>query len=262
MKRALALLLVASAAVAATPPKPLPPADLANPPADAHRDAGLIWRELAPPTGTAQPSENDIVKVTYTIWSSPDGRLIDATRAGAAPVVPLGRLMSGFRQALYSMRIGEERRLWIPESMGAAGKVPPGGMMVIDTKLVEIIQPPVKPVDVAAPPADAITTKSGLVYKVLQPGTGTKHPKKTSTVRVHYSGWLVTGFMFDSSVTRGEPVEFNLQDVIAGWREGLPLMTEGEVARFWIPSQLAYAKDAAKPQGTLVFDIELLKIVK
>jgi peptidylprolyl isomerase len=264
MKHALALLLFASTLTAATPPKPkpVPPPDLVNPPADAHHDAGLIWRELAPPTSNAQPSEEDIVKVTYTIWSSPDGRLIDATPPGAAPVVPLGRLMVGFRQALYSMRVGEERRIWIPESMGAVGKVPAGGMMVIDTKLVEIIRPPERPADVAAPPADAITTKSGLAYKVLRPGTGTKHPKKTSTVRVHYSGWLVSGYMFDSSVTRGEPVAFSLEEVVAGWREALPLMTEGERARFWIPPQLAYGDEPGKPHGMLVFDIELLKIVK
>lgn len=250
------------AAATAVPPKPVPPADLANPPADAQREAGLIWRELKAPTGTDRPSEDDLVRVHYTIWSAPDAKLIDSIRPGLSVVVPIGRLMLGFRQALLGMRVGEERRIWITENMGAIGKVPPGGMMVIDAQLIEVIHPPVTPSDLTSPPADAITTKSGLIYKVLRRGTGTKHPGKMSTVRVHYSGWQVSGHMIDSSVLRGEPIEFSLQDVIAGWREGVQLMTEGELARFWIPANLAYAKDPAKPQGMLIFDIELLKIVK
>ena len=91
-----------------------------------------------------------------------------------------------------------------------------------------------------APPADAKKTASGLAYKVLQPGTGTRHPTATSQVTVHYSGWTTDGKMFDSSVTRGEPATFPLNGVIKGWTEGLQLMVEGEKARFWIPEDLAY----------------------
>jgi peptidylprolyl isomerase len=115
------------------------------------------------------------------------------------------------------------------------------------------------PSDVKAPPKDAKKTSSGLAYKVLTPGKGTKHPTATSEVTVQYTGWTTDGQMFDSSVARGEPATFPLDKVIKGWTEGVQLMVEGEKARFWIPENLAYGGRRA-PYGMLVFDIELLKI--
>ena len=116
------------------------------------------------------------------------------------------------------------------------------------------------PADVAAPPADATTTSSGLATKVLTPGTGTQHPRANSRVNVHYSGWTTDGQMFDSSVARNEPISFGLNRVIAGWTEGVQLMVEGEKRRLWIPEQLAYGGQAGAPKGMLVFDVELIKI--
>jgi peptidylprolyl isomerase len=77
---------------------------------------------------------------------------------------------------------------------------------------------------------------------------------------VHYSGWTTDGKMFDSSVLRGNPASFGLDGVISGWTEGLQLMVEGEKTRFWIPAKLAYGHEKGKPQGMLVFDIELIDI--
>ena len=115
------------------------------------------------------------------------------------------------------------------------------------------------PPDVAAPAKDAKKTPSGLATKVLQPGTGKSHPKADDLVTVHYTGWTTDGKMFDSSVTRGQPATFPLENVIAGWTEGLQLMVEGEKMRFWIPEKLAYQGKQA-PYGMLVFDVELIKI--
>jgi len=112
---------------------------------------------------------------------------------------------------------------------------------------------------VAAPPADAQKTASGLAYKVLKPGTGTTHPTKESTVTVHYTGWTTDGKMFDSSVVRGQPASFGLGDVIEGWTQGVQLMVVGEKTRFWIPERLAY-KGERPPRGLLVFDVELIAI--
>ena len=119
------------------------------------------------------------------------------------------------------------------------------------------------PDDVAAAPADAETTASGLAHKVIQAGTGTEHPGPTTNVTVHYTGWLTNGTMFDSSVTRGEPIQFPLNGVIAGWTEGVQLMVVGEKRRFWIPANLGYGDRGAAggliPAGAmLVFDVELL----
>lgn len=116
------------------------------------------------------------------------------------------------------------------------------------------------PDNVAAPPADATVTASGLAYVVLKDGSGAS-PNASDTVRVHYTGWTTDGAKFDSSVDRGEPAEFPLSGVIAGWTEGVALMKTGEKSRFWIPEDLAYQGRMGAPKGMLVFDIELLAIV-
>lgn len=107
------------------------------------------------------------------------------------------------------------------------------------------------------------TTTSGLQYKVLEVGTGATHPTATDKVKVHYHGTLIDGTVFDSSVERNEPISFGLNQVIAGWTEGLQLMVVGEKTRFFIPSKLAYGNRAAgkiQPGSTLIFDVELLGI--
>jgi hypothetical protein len=116
------------------------------------------------------------------------------------------------------------------------------------------------PPDVAAVPSDAQRTASGLASKLLFAGDGTRSPKATDMVRVHYSGWQTDGMRFDSSVAKGKPIDFALNGVIAGWTEGLQLMVEGEERRFWIPEELAYQGRRA-PYGMLVFDVQLLAIL-
>jgi FKBP-type peptidyl-prolyl cis-trans isomerase len=118
------------------------------------------------------------------------------------------------------------------------------------------------PPDVAAAPADAQVTASGLASKVIRPGTGSIHPTLSSTVTVNYTGWTPDGNMFESTVLRHEPATFAVTGVIAGWTEGLQLMAIGEQRRFWIPGKLAYDGSGRPdaPKGMLVFDIELLDI--
>lgn len=112
---------------------------------------------------------------------------------------------------------------------------------------------------------DGVTvTKSGLQYEVLNEGSG-KKPKATDTVRCHYEGRLLDGTVFDSSYKRNEPADFGLQQVIAGWTEGVQLMAEGAKYRFYIPYMLAYGEGGAgtmiPPFSTLVFDVELIKVL-
>ncbi|MBU2872244.1 FKBP-type peptidyl-prolyl cis-trans isomerase [Colwellia sp. E2M01] len=111
--------------------------------------------------------------------------------------------------------------------------------------------------------AGVIETASGLQYQVLTEGAGGDHPNATSQVKVHYHGTLLDGTVFDSSVDRGEPISFGLNQVIKGWTEGVQLMVVGEKTRFYIPSNLAYGDRAAgkiSPGSTLIFDVELLEI--
>ncbi len=109
------------------------------------------------------------------------------------------------------------------------------------------------------------STASGLQYKVLKSGTG-KTPKASDTVKVHYHGTLVDGSVFDSSVQRGEPATFAVNQVIPGWTEVLQLMKEGDKWQVYIPSKLAYGERGPSPKigpnSTLIFDVELLSIEK
>lgn len=109
-----------------------------------------------------------------------------------------------------------------------------------------------------------VTTKSGLQYQVLREGTG-RSPRATDKVRCHYEGWLISGDVFDSSYQRGEPADFPLNGVIPGWTEGVQLMKEGAKYRFFIPYLLGYGEQGAgsniPPFSTLVFDVELLKVL-
>ena len=109
-----------------------------------------------------------------------------------------------------------------------------------------------------------ITLPSGLQYQVLKEGNG-KKPSAKDTVMCHYEGFLIDGTVFDSSVQRGEPATFPLQQVIAGWTEGLQLMQEGAKYRFFIPYRLAYGEGGAGAMiphfATLIFDVELIAVV-
>ena len=110
-----------------------------------------------------------------------------------------------------------------------------------------------------------VTTDSGLQYEVISRGDSNEHPTADSTVQVHYHGTLIDGTVFDSSVDRGEPIDFPLNGVIAGWTEGVQLMSPGDKYRFFIPADLAYgdsqASPAIPPGSTLIFDVELLDIL-
>jgi FKBP-type peptidyl-prolyl cis-trans isomerase len=107
-------------------------------------------------------------------------------------------------------------------------------------------------------PANAQKTASGISWIVLKPGTGTTHPSPNSQVLVHYTGWTMDGNEFDSSHRQGKPLQYQLNRFIPGWVEGLQLMVQGEKRKFWIPAKLAYEGMEGRPQGMLVFEVELL----
>jgi FKBP-type peptidyl-prolyl cis-trans isomerase len=255
-----AVALVPSAGFAQQPsPAPTAVGPSVTPPADAQTLAsGLATTVLAPGTGTTHPTSDDWVKFTFVGYKQ-DGTSFSSPANYQARVSSIA--LPGLAEGLKLMVAGEKRRLWMPEKLafnGAAGK--PAGPLVFDVEMAKIVALPPTPADVAAPPSGAAKTKSGLASVVVKAGTGTTHPAKSSSVTVHYSGWTTDGKLFDSSVMRGNAMSFPLDQVIAGWTEGLQLMVPGEARRFWIPEKLAYQGKEGKPKGMLVFDIELLAV--
>jgi peptidylprolyl isomerase len=268
--RAIALIAIAAIAdVRAASPVPAPD-DVAVPPADAEKTAsGLASRVLTPGTGTTHPTKTDLVTVHYSGWTT-DGKNFDSSLSGGKPVTfPLDKVIAGWTEGVQLMVAGEKRRFWIPEELAYKGKEGrPAGMLVFDVELISFkpaapketsVDPTKAPDDVQRPPADAKRTGTGLSYKILKPGNGSRHPEAAGSVTVNYSGWTTDGKLFDSTYTRHEPATFRLNRVIPGWTEGLQLMVEGEKRRFWIPDAMAYAGQGPV-NGDLVFDIELIKI--
>lgn len=253
-------------------PKAIPaPADVAAAPADGLKTkSGLVTKVLTPGTGKDHPLPDDTARVHYTGWTKA-GSMFDSSIARGEPAeFKVNQVIAGWTEGLQLMVAGEKRRLWIPAAL-AYGEGPsrggtPVGDLVFDVELISIKtapKPPPVPEDVKAAPATAKKTASGIAYRILKAGTGKVHPTATSNVSVHYSGWTPDGKMFDSSVVRGEPTNFGLNQVIPGWTEGVQLMVEGDKARFWIPGKLAYGDGPSRhgePTGPLVFDIELLSM--
>ena len=248
---------------------PKPPELVA--PADAQKvEPGVMLKTVSKGSGTTSPKGSDMVSVHLTLWS-PQGELLQTTRDQREAKLPLDKFrIGGLTQAIQTMVAGEKKVVWIPGKIAFGPNPPPGAPedgLVVEAELLsftEAVPPPPTPSDVAAAPADAKKTDSGLASLVLAKGTGKEHPKASDTVSVHYTGWTTDGKLFDSSVVRGEPSSFGLRQVIKGWTEGVQLMVVGEKRRFWIPADLAYGENppGGAPGGTLVFDIELLEIQK
>ncbi len=232
-----------------------------KPPEGTEKTASGVAYKLIKKGEGEKPGAENIVTFHFT-GKTMEGEVVQDTHTQPAPPsAPLDKLPKELGELIGEMTAGEQRTCWLPEASI------PGGFIVADIELISFkaaAPAPAAPADVAAAPADAEKTASGLASKLLKAGEGKVKPKATDTVKVHYSGWETDGKMFDSSVTRGEPAEFPLGGVIPGWTEGLQLMVVGEKRRFWIPEGLAYGpkqEGGGRPGGMLCFDVELLEIV-
>jgi peptidylprolyl isomerase len=138
-------------------------------------------------------------------------------------------------------------------------------VIVLASAACDRAQPPpagtIAPVDVAAPPADAKVTETGLAFRVLVSGPGGRHPGPDSRVVVNYTGWTTDGTIIAGAPVGSPPATYQLRDTMPGWREGVRMMRVGDKWRFWIPEALAYGSQPGKPQGMLVYDILLVQFV-
>ncbi|HUH03922.1 MAG TPA: FKBP-type peptidyl-prolyl cis-trans isomerase [Kofleriaceae bacterium] len=239
-----------------------PPEGVGTIPADAQRTAsGLAYQDLGSSgTDTRTPKRNDTVMVLYTIWRQ-NGVTEFTTDKSKQPVpIPLPDAGPGWVEAMQLMKVGQKRLLWMTPQLAFGPRAAKVGTEVLtfQVELVDIEPAPPVPADVAAPPADATTTESGLAYKVLVKGDGTIRPRLHDSVAFRVTGWTSDGMMVLDNRRDPKPRESVLFREMDGWREGIQTMVIGEQKRFWVPESLA--KGVREQVGTLVFDIELLAI--
>jgi FKBP-type peptidyl-prolyl cis-trans isomerase len=243
---------------------PATPPDVAAAPADATREkSGVAWKKIKTADG-AKPDRWDAITIAYTGWDA-TGKIVDSSEVQGEPVtLAVKQLPKPLVEAVSGLAVGERVRVWFPASMlGRAGAATDDVCFEVElTEIKDQPKPPDAPPDVAAPPADALKTPKGVFYKVLVDGKGTQTPTTEDQVTVHYTGWTTDGEPFDSSVARGEPSKFRVTQVIAGWTDALTNMKVGDTWRVWIPEELAYKGNPSKPQGMLVFDMQLIAAEK
>ena len=256
-----ALATSSPAFAAASLPAPKP---LAAPPANAQETAsGMSYVVIKPAADASKLAAGPFIEFTADVWSADGVTRANSRESGPQLVLVqrLAREQPGLARALLTSPVGETRRWWFQ-----ADRLKPGyaGMPdlphVVDLTVLGTKDPLQTPADLTSPPADALRTPSGIVYRVLKRGPGGPKPTLSSTVEIHYSGWTSYGRMFDSSVQRDVRAVFPLDKLILGWQEGVPLMSPGDTFRFWIPGSLGYDGAPASPnapRGTLVFDITL-----
>jgi FKBP-type peptidyl-prolyl cis-trans isomerase len=237
-------------------------------------ESGLEWWVIRGENEGASPAPTDNVMVHYTGWLE-DGTKFDSSVDRGAPItLPLNRVISGWTEGVGRMCVGDKFKLRIPSELGYGARggrtIPPNSTLIFDVELLDInpVSPYAKVPPMEQLPGDPVTgdistSDSGLQWYDIVEGEGEMPAGPTSSVEVHYTGWLNDGTKFDSSVDSGETISFPLNGVIAGWTEGVGSMKVGGKRKLIIPSSLGYG-DRGTPGGpipggaTLIFDIELV----
>jgi FKBP-type peptidyl-prolyl cis-trans isomerase len=209
------------------------------------------------------------VKIHYTGFFE-DMTVFDSSHDRTEPLeftLGKGMVIRGWEEGISKLRVGDKARLWVPYQLAygqtGRGPIPPASNLIFDVEVIDAEE--VKraaPFNVAG--RDTISLESGLKYIVVAEGRGPQ-PGEGKIVEVDYTGFLMNGNIFDSSVERGQPFRFILGrgQVIQGWDEGVALMKKGARFRFIVPPELAYGERAMGPipsNATLIFDVELLDI--
>jgi len=232
-------------------------------------ESGLKYKITEKDKG-AQVLKGDKVTVHYT-GTLTNGTKFDSSKDRNQPFsfkVGSGQVIKGWDEGLALLNVGDKATLIIPPAIGygerAVGSIPANSTLNFDIEVIDTkTAPSAKPYEVAG--KDTVKMQSGLKFIKVASGTGAK-PALGSTVSVHYTGYLMDGKIFDSSIERDEPIEFQIGRgmVIKGWEEGIALMQVGDKMRLIIPSELAYGPSGAggviPPNATLIFDVELVNV--
>lgn len=227
-------------------------------------ESGLKYWDIKVGEGTAAEL-GSTVEQHMSVWYK-DGDLFHSSRQLGRPETQRVGLfpVKGWNEGMVGMKPGGKRCLEIPPALafgeeGRPGQIPPNSTFIIEVDLLTVT-PPIRQRSVEG--IEQIVTESGLKYWDLKVGAGDS-PGETSTVVVHYTGWLADGTIFDSSVERGQPAELKVNRVIKGWIEGLQSMKVGGLRRLEISPELGYGSrpmQAIPANSTLIFEVELLEI--
>lgn len=214
-----------------------------------------------------KPVPGDNVRVHYT-GKFADGKVFDSSYGRGAPIgfkLGKGQVIKGWDEGIALLAEGSKANFIIPPALGygekGMGSMPPNSTLYFEVELVEIVESP-EPFDVKG--KDTLSLESGLKYIKLNSTEG-KPAEAFKTVYVHYTGFLLDGNIFDSSVERGTPFSFVLGkgQVIPGWEQGIAKLRVGEKARLIVPSNLGYGSrdmGVIPPNSTLIFDVELIEV--
>jgi FKBP-type peptidyl-prolyl cis-trans isomerase len=252
-----------------------PPPDVSMPPADAERDpSGVARKVLEQGKGTTHPAKDAFVDLLYAGWER-NGRQFEGMGPNAAPMrFDMLELVPGLSQELQRMVEGDKHRIWVPAALAYAKRTDfanaPKGDMTFEVQLARIIPRPAAPADVKAPPKEAKTTKSGLVYLPLVKGKGKSHPGDETRAEVIYTGWLPDGKMFQTSLAASDKATVRVRLLPPGWREAMKMMVEGDKWRLWLTGKLGFGELApgaenmpfGPPAGPIVYEVELVRIVE
>jgi peptidylprolyl isomerase len=235
-------------------------------------NSGLQYEVLKEGKGS-KPTLENIVKVHYTGYLINGNKFESSLDQGQPVEFSLNQVIKGWTEGLQLMTPGSKYKFYIPTELAydkqGNDKIKAGSALIFEVELLEIKESErskgVKFLEANKKKAGVKVTSSGLQYEVIKLGNG-KKPMASNMVKVHYTGTLLDGTKFDSSVDRGKPSEFRLDQVIPGWTEGLQLMPVGSKFKFYIPSELAYGDNPPgspiQPGSTLVFEVELFEIKK
>lgn len=218
--------------------------------------SGLSFQVLKEGAGDERPALQDRVRVEYLGWST-KGPFDSTKKSGGTEVFEMKGVIAGWTEALRDMRVGERRRLWLPDKLAYPNLRANPTTWVFEVELLEILRgqsPPPAPADVAAAPADATKTDSGLAFKLIAKGGGADRPNAWDRVQLRYVGWTSAGALVESS--SGKAKSFAVATVMPGWREALRLMAAGDRALVWLPEALTHNAHG----GSVVYDLTLVSV--
>lgn len=241
-------------------------------------ESGLHYEILEEgPKDGLSPGLTDLIAMNYAATTLDGIEFDSSARRGAAARVQVQQLfLPGLIEGIQLMSAGDRYRFSIPSELAfgenSAGPLEPNSAMIFDIELLNVTNPAIALkaslafLEENKKKKGIVTTESGLQYEIISEGPADgKSPTEVNRVEVDYEGKLINGTIFDSSYARGQPIDFGVTQVIAGWTEGLQLMSEGDKFRFFIPPDLAYGEAGGPgggigPNEALIFEVELHEV--